>query len=74
MNAETPNALVPAYFIAFKKLFAGETVFGFFRVADNMIAFFQFAGIVTETNQCRQARTFFQKGNVADIVQIDDGL
>ncbi|OQC71293.1 MAG: hypothetical protein BWX45_01209 [Deltaproteobacteria bacterium ADurb.Bin002] len=64
VNAEAPDAFVPADAVAFKKLFARESVFGFFRMADDDVPFFQGAGIVTAADQVRKSGVFFQKINV----------
>ncbi len=74
MNAETLDAFVAADPITFKKLLTREAVFCLFRMTDNHITFFQWAGVITETNQVRQAGAFFQIVNVTDVVQINDGV
>ena len=59
MNTETLDAFIPADSIAFKQLFPCKTVFGFFRMADDHIAFFQRAGIIAKTDQVQASRRFF---------------
>jgi len=73
MHTETLDSLVPNDFVAFENLGLGEAVFRLFRFADDGVALSQGTGVVAEAKKLGDAHIFFQIGDMADIIEIDDG-
>ena len=51
----------------------GHAVFGFLRLADDVVALDEGAGVVAEGEAGREARVLFEIFDVGDVVQVDDG-
>ena len=73
MEAEAADAFVLRYSVGFKQLVAGQAVFGFSRLANDIVAFDEVARVVAEAENLGQASMFLEVFDMADVVEVDDG-
>ena len=72
MQAEPFDAFFLGATVSFDELIMCQSVFGFGRFADDVIALNQVARIVTEAEHLRQSGIFFQIVEMGDVIEVDD--
>ena len=73
VQAEALDALFLCRLVGFEQLVARQAVFRFRRLADDVVALHEVAGVVAEAEAFRQAGMLFEVVEVADVVEVDDG-
>ena len=73
VKAETAHAFFLCHPIGFEELVAGQSVFRFGRLADDVVAFHEVAGVVTEAEDLWQTGVLFEVVQMGNVVEIDDG-
>ena len=73
VQAEALDALFLRHLVGLEELVAREAVLRLGRLADDVVALHEVAGIVAEAEALRQAGVLLEVVEVADVVEVDDG-
>ena len=73
VQAEALDALFLRHLVGLEELVAREAILCLGRLADDVVALHEVAGIVAEAEALRQAGVLLEVVEVADVVEVDDG-
>ena len=73
VQAEALDAALLCDAVRFDELVVGQAVFRFLRLADDVVARDEAAGVVAEGEAVGEARAFFEVVDMGDVVQVDYG-